>query len=91
MFMDKKGVQAKNLDAVLAICNKSCYSVHGATHQALPIYGRRLAPFAGGSFCPLDARKGGCNMETFVTYEGLFQFAMFLVTFAALLLSNKKK
>ena len=51
------------------------------------IYGRRSALYIlRGHFCP---RKGGSAM--FVTYEAMFAFAMFVVTFAAFVIEITRK
>ena len=56
---------------------------------ALPVYGRRLAPLTGGSFCPLISREGGCPM---VTYSDLIQTGILVVGIIGLFIAvNKKK
>ena len=61
--------------------------------RALPVTVGGFLPHTGGDFfCPLSPYRKGVVKVNVVTYEGLFQLLMVLISFAMLILSiNNKK
>lgn len=55
--------------------------------QALPVYGRRLAPDRGQLLSP-DLTKGGLSM---VTYADMFTYSLVIIGIIGLVLGAKKQ